>query len=97
MLKVTFLFLAPLSFDVYIYTHIYTYTHISIYLYILNNDWSNLASTLLKANEKELFKTYPKLTKKYPDSQLEYTGGSAKITQTLNCYYLQDAVYLLKN
>ena len=27
--------------------------------------WSNLASTLLKANEKELFKTYPKLTKKY--------------------------------
>ena len=31
--------------------------------------WSNLASTLLKANEKELFKTYPKLNKKYPDSQ----------------------------
>ena len=29
-------------------------------------------------SEKELFKTYTKLTKKYPDSQLEYTGGSAK-------------------
>ena len=41
-------------------------------------------SYVLQANEKELFKTYPKLTKKYPDSQLEYTGGSAKITQTLN-------------
>ena len=53
--------------------------------------WSNLAPTLLKANEKELFKTYPKLTKKYPDSQLLYTGGSAKITQTLNCY-IQEAV-----
>ena len=36
-------------------------------------------SYVLQANEKELFKTYPKLTKKYPDSQLEYTGGSAKI------------------
>ena len=62
--------------------------------------WSNLASTLLKANEKELFKTYPKLNKKYPDSQLEHhrrqckklpslstaiiTGGSANITQSLN-------------
>ena len=74
--------------------------------------WSNLASTLLKANEKELFKTYPKLTKKYPDFStgiyrrqhknypvhqlLFFTGGSANFTQTLNCYYLQDAVYLLK-
>ena len=46
--------------------------------------WSNLAPSLLKANEKELFKTNLKLTKKYPDSQLEYTEGSAKITQTLN-------------
>ena len=52
-------------------------------------------SYVLQANEKELFKTYPKLTKKYPDSQLEYTGGSAKITQTLN-WNIQDAVYLFE-
>ena len=47
--------------------------------------WSNLASTLLKANEKELFKTYPKLNKKYPDSQLEHHRRQCKkFTQTLN-------------
>ena len=40
--------------------------------------WSNLASTLLKANEKELFKTYPKLNKKYPDSQLEHHRRQCK-------------------
>ena len=40
--------------------------------------WSILASTLLKANEKELFKTYPKLTKKYPDFSTGIPRGSAK-------------------
>ena len=51
--------------------------------------------------KRNYIKTYPKLTKKYSDSQLKYRGGSAKnypvsqlenpggsitITQTLYCY-----------
>ena len=79
---------------IHTYTHIHT--HISIYLYILNNNWSNLASTLLKANEKELFKTYPKLTKKYQTLNWNIQEAVQKLPR-LSTGTSQDAVYLLKN
>jgi len=62
----------------------------------------NLQKTMTyELMKRNYLKTYPKLNKKYPDSQLKYrggsaknypvsqlknTGGSIKITQTLNCY-----------
>ena len=70
-------------------------------------------SYVLQANEKELFKTYPKLTKKYPVFSTEiyrrqfkiypvhqllfFTGGSANFNQTLNWNITGCSVPFLKN